>query len=111
MVSSLKAMNKWNNKLENEIMVFVKDWLRQKGKTQKDLCKILNTSSERMPAIIEIIKTNFSLGGIPKVASLLCKVDQQWVDNNENNSPQEKASDPFSQLDLLLEEINEDCNN
>ena len=75
-------MNKWNNQLEDEIIHFIKDWLKQKGKTQKDLGKILNTSSERMPAIIEIIKTNFSLGGIPKVASLLSKIDEEWVDNN-----------------------------
>ena len=59
MVSTLKAMNKWSKQLEDEITCFVRDWLRQKGKTQKDLGKILNTPSERMPSIIETLKTEF----------------------------------------------------
>ncbi len=102
-------MSKWNKQLENEITLLVKDWLRQKGKTQKDLSIVLNSPSERMPAIIESLRKEFSLGGLPKLASLLCEIEAKWTDGTDIE--QDKNYDPFGQLDLLLEEINEDCNN
>lgn len=104
-------MEKWNNQIEEEITLLIKDWLKQKGKTQKDLSKHLNTTSERMPALIETLKTEFSTGGLPKLAKVLCSIDEQWTNNRDQVIEREKTSDPFSQLDLLLEEINEDCNN
>ena len=104
-------MEKWNNQIEEEITLLIKDWLKQKGKTQKDLSKLLNTTSERMPALIETLKTEFSTGGLPKLAKVLCSIDEQWTNNRDQVIEKEKTSDPFGQLDLLLEEINEDCNN
>ncbi len=103
-------MDKWNKQLEEEITLLIKDWLRQKGKTQKDLSKSLNISSERMPAIIETLKTEFSAGGLPKLAVVLCEIDEKWADGKAELFDQGNNSDPFGQLDLLLEEINEDCN-
>ena len=101
-------MKSWNKNIEDEITLLLKDWLKQQGKTQKDLRKILNASSERMPALIEIIKAEYTSGGIPKVASILCTIEARW---SENNNHIESDQDPFSQLDLLLEKIQEDCNN
>ena len=104
-------MEKWNKQLEEEITLLIKDWLKQKGKTQKDLSKYLKISSERMPAILETLKTEFSSGGIPSIARVLCSIDAQWANRDDEIIDKEKTSDPFGQLDLLLEEINQDCNN
>ncbi len=103
-------MEKWNKQIEDEVTLLIKDWLKQKGKTQKDLSKCLKTTSERMPAIIETLKTEFSSGGIPSLARVLCSIDEQWTNKEGHIINQEKGSDPFGQLDLLLEEINQDCN-
>ena len=101
-------MEKWNAQIELEITLLLKDWLKQKGKTQKDLRNILNASSDRMPSIIEVLKKEYTSGGLPKLASILCSIEEKW--SNDNNIKKlEAKSDPFSQLDLLLEEIQEDC--
>ena len=102
-------MEKWNSQIELEITQLVKDWLKQKGKTQKDLRKILNADSERMPAMIKILKKEYSSGGLPKLASLLCSIEEKWSNKSKNTEQAEFSTDPFSQLDLLLEEIQEDC--
>ena len=102
-------MKSWNKQLEGELSLLIKDWLKQQGKTQKDLKKILNASSDRMPTILEIIKHEYSLGGIPKVASLLCSIEATWSEKKSYIEDNIIKTDPFSQLDLLLEEIQEDC--
>ncbi len=107
MVPFIKTMEKWNATIELEITLLLKDWLKQKGKTQKDLQTILGTSSERMPAIIDILKKEYTAGGLPKLASLLCSIEEAW--SNKKINKIEGTTDPFSQLDLLLEEIQEDC--
>ncbi len=108
---NFRKMKKWNKEFEEEITLLIKDWLKQKGKTQKDLSKILKTNSDRMPVIIETLKTEFSLGGLPKLARVLCKIDEEWSKGNTQILNDQNDLDPFSQLDLLLEAINEDCNN
>ena len=102
-------MEKWNAQIELEITLLLKDWLKQKGKTQKDLRNILNATSDRMPSIIEILKKEFTSDGLPKLASILCSIEEQWSSDNKNIEESELPRDPFSQLDLLLEEIQEDC--
>ena len=102
-------MKSWNKKVEDEISLLIKDWLKQQGKTQKDLKKILNASSDRMSTILEIIKHEYSLGGITKVASLLCSIEATWSEKKNYIEENTIITDPFSQLDLLLEEIQEDC--
>ncbi|AAP99623.1 MULTISPECIES: hypothetical protein [Prochlorococcus] len=104
-------MEKWNKQVEEEIILLIKDWLKHKGKTQKDLRDILNASSDRMPALIETLKAEYSSGGIPNLVSVLCSIEQSWAKGNPPILKQETSSDPFSQLDLLLEELKEDCNN
>ena len=102
-------MEKWNTQIELEVTLLLKDWLKQKGKTQKDLRNILNASSDIMPSIIDILKKEYSSGGLPKLASILCSIEDKWSSNKNDLEKAEAKKDPFSQLDLLLEEIQEDC--
>ena len=46
--------------------------------SQKDLKQSLNGVSERMPALIEILHKEYLSGGIPKVASRLCEIEESW---------------------------------
>jgi len=110
MVPPLK-MEKWNAQAEEEITLLVKDWLKQQGKTQKDLRKALNASSERMPVLLTSLKAEYISGGLPKLLSTLCAIEHAWINAEQKSAVKSQISDPFSQLDLLLEEINEDCNN
>ena len=104
-------MAKWDNKIEEEIILLIKDWLKQKGKTQKDLRKSLNASSERMPSLVENLKREYISGGLPRLAKVLCDIESSWSQGSINQVYEKKInSDPFGQLDLLLEEIQEDCN-
>ncbi len=103
-------MERWSLKIEEQISTLLKDWLKQKGKTQKDLRNILNASSERMPALMEVLKAEYQAGGIPKIAAVLCSIEEEWAKNNQRIQNNDLHADPFSQLDLLLEEIKEDCN-
>ena len=68
-----------------------------------------------MPAILDVLKKEYSKGGSPNVAARLCKIEENW-DNEEQPNPHEEITtldssvvDPFDQLDLLLEAIREDC--
>ena len=113
MVSPLRSMTKWNKKIEDEITLLIKDWLKQKKKTQKDLKQVLNASSERMPVLIETLKLEYLAGGLPQLVGVLCTAEQCWEENEEENKSSLNETDipaPLGQLDLLLEEIKEDCN-
>ena len=103
-------MTKWNKEIEEEVTLLVKDWLKQKKRTQKDLKRILNASSERMPVLLEILESEFAAGGLPQLLSILCSAEESWEEGNEIKEPEKSVSDPFGQLDLLLEELKEDCN-
>ena len=108
MVPNLK-MTKWSKETEEQLILFIKDWLKQIGKNQSDLCQCLNLSSTRMPILIEALKKEFISGGIPKVANKLCEIELFWLKNEEFVSSNIDSSDPFGQLDLLYDEICEDC--
>ena len=103
-------MTKWNKEIEEEITLLVKDWLKQKKKTQKDLKRILNANSERMPVLIETLKLEYSIGGLAQLLKVLCAAEESWEQGNQIKQREEIISDPFGQLDLLLEELKEDCN-
>ncbi len=104
-------MSKCSEQTEEELSLFLKDWLKQIGHTQAELGHCLNASSTRMSSIIEVLKKEFLLGGIPKIASRLCEIESSWSEDKNLISTDNKSSDPFDQLDLLLEEIKEDCDN
>ena len=107
-------MSNWSEQIEEEITHLLKEWLKAKGRTQADLRKSLQASSTRMPAILDVLKKEYSKGGSPNLAERLCKIEEIW-DNDEQPNPEEEiatldsAVDPFDQLDLLLEEIRDDC--
>ena len=71
-------MPKWTQKLEEDLTLLIKDWLKHNGKTQVDLREHLKTNSSRMPALIESLRKEYSLGGIPKVAQKLCEIENDW---------------------------------
>ncbi len=116
MVPNLIPMSKWSEEIEEELSLLLKDWLKAQGRTQADLKEALEAISTRMPALLDALKKEYMQGGLPKVAARLCKIEENWVNNKESKtaaevSPLERTIDPFDQLDLLLEEIREDCDN
>ena len=104
-------MTQWNPKIEEEITLLVKDWLKQTGHTQADLKDSLNSSSSRMQSIVEKLKQAHLSGGMIQIARLLCEVEESWTTSLNSSPGTEKSTqiDPYGQLDLLLEEIKEDC--
>ena len=104
-------MPKWTSETEEELTRLVKDWLKSKGKSQVDLRESLQASSSRMPALIEVLRKEYSLGGIAKVAQRLCLIEIEWDQQKKYESEEvhlNKKNDPFNQLDLLLEQLRED---
>ena len=104
-------MSGWSSQVEDELTLLLKDWLKQQGRTQADLRRSLQAVSTRMPALLEVLEREHRLGGIPRVAARLCEIEAEWVGtkNASSQSDNQKDTDPFSQLDLLLQEIRDDC--
>ena len=102
-------MNKesWSKDIEEDLILLIKDWLKQTGRTQSELCQSLNLPSSRMPSLIDSFKKDFSSGGIPKVASRLCEVEELWSKNEECEKINSIEFNSSGQLDLL-DEICED---
>ncbi len=101
-------MKRWSKETEDQIALLIKDWLRNKNKTQADLREELHASSSRMPFLLEVLQKEYSLGGITKVAARLCSIESNWSAENKEIHENQENSDPFNQLDLLLEELQED---
>ncbi len=105
---------KWSQQTEEELSLLLKDWLKAQQRTQADLRKGLNADSTRMNSIIEVLKKEYIKGGFQKVLSCLCRIEETWANNKEPQIKELEHQDkplvnPFDQLDLLLEEIREDC--
>ena len=102
-------MNKerWSKEIEEDLILLIKDWLRQTGRTQSELCHSLNLPSARMPILIEFLKKDFCSGGIPKIAHRLCEVEEFWKNDTEGKTKQSFELNSSGQLDLL-DEICED---
>ena len=97
----------WSKEIEEELIFLIKDWLKQIGKTQSDLCQSLNLPTTRMPTLIEFLKKDFSSGGIPKIVHRLCEVESLWTTNNAEKTKKRLELNSSDQLDLL-DEICED---
>ena len=97
----------WSKDIEEDLILLIKDWLKQTGKTQSELCHCLNLPSGRMPTLIESLKKDFSSGGIPKVANRLCEVEESWGNDEGENTEKSGEINTSGQLDLL-DEICED---
>ena len=97
----------WSKDIEEELILLIKDWLKQTGRTQSELCQTLNLPSARMPTLIESLKKDFNSGGIPKIANRLCEVEESWKNGEEGKTKKSFELNSSGQLDLL-DEICED---
>ena len=98
---------RWSKDIEEDLILFIKDWLKQTGRTQSELCQTLNLPSARMPTLIESLKKDFNSGGIPKIANRLCEVEELWTTLGEGKIKKSFELNSSGQLDLL-DEICED---
>ena len=93
----------WSKDIEEDLILLIKDWLKQTGRTQSELCQTLNLPSARMPTLIESLKKDFYAGGIPKIANRLCEVEELWINNGEEKKKNSFELNSSGQLDLLDE--------
>ena len=77
-------MNKLSSQEEKELIVFIKDWLRSHGYSQRDLAAQLKTKSSRTSEIISKLKDLHKKGGIVKVAENLIRIEQYWISTKSN---------------------------
>ena len=96
-------MKKFSDQDEKEIMIFIKDWLKIHGYSQKDLASKLDIASSRSSEILKKIKDLYKRGGIHNIAQKLIRIEQSWLDNenhDENHCETIKENKPYSQLDI-----------
>ena len=96
-------MKKLSDQDEKEIMIFIKDWLKIHGYSQKDFALKLNITSSRSSEILKKIKDLYKRGGIYNIAQKLIKIEQWWLNNenhDENHCETIKENKPYSQLDI-----------
>ena len=79
-------MNKLSSQEEKELIVFIKDWLRSHGYSQRDLAAQLKTKSSRTSEIISKLNDLHKKGGIVKVAENLIRIEQYWISTKSNNN-------------------------
>ena len=97
----------WSKEIEEDLILLIKDWLRQTGRTQSELCHSLNLPSSRIQTLIDFLKTDFISGGIPKIANRLCEIELLWTNYEGQKSKKNIELNTSAQLDLL-DEICED---
>ena len=103
-------MNKLSSQEEKELIIFVKDWLRSHGYSQKDLAVQLKIKSSRTSEIKKKLIEIYKKGGIINIAKNLIKIEQHWIrtknnNNEENNNEEYSYSEKnnkqgYDQLDL-----------
>ena len=96
-------MKKFSDQDEKEIMVFIKDWLKIHGYSQKDFALKLNITSSRSSEILKKIKDLYKRGGIYNIAQKLVKIEYSWLENenhDDNHHETIKENKPYSQLDI-----------
>ena len=101
----------WTPEFETDLTLLLKDWLKQQGRTQADLRRSLRAVSTRMPALLEVLAREHRLHGLSGLATRLCQVEAEWHGEQSEGGQEESpgGADPFGQLDMLLQEIREDC--
>ena len=104
-------MSGWSSDFENDLTQVLKDWLKSQGRTQADLRRSLRAGSTRMPSILEVLERDYKAQGLQGLASRLCQVENEWHEEEHpfDANGAKSAADPFGQLDLLLQEIRQDC--
>ena len=105
-------MSKLSQQEENELISFIKDWLKSHGYNQKDLAHELNIKSSRTSEIMIKIKELYKKGGIFNIAKTLIKIEQNWLNNIKNDYREANQTTPYNQLDIdsLVNQINQDIN-
>ena len=98
---------RWSKDIEEDLIVLIKDWLRQTGRTQSELCQSLNLPSARMSTLIDFLKKDFNSGGIPNIAIRLCDIEELWSNGGGGKTKKNVDLNSTGQLDLL-DEICED---
>jgi len=103
-------MNKLSSKEEKELIVFIKEWLRSHGYSQKDLAEQLKIKSSRTSEIIDKLKDLHKKGGIINIAINLIRIEQHLIstksnnneenDNEEYSYSEENKRQGYNQLDL-----------
>ena len=103
-------MSKLSQQEEQELISFIKDWLKSLGFNQKDLANELNIKSSRTSEIIQKMKELYKKGGMFNIAKYLIKIEQNWINNIKNNYRETQQTPPYNQLDIdsLVNQINQD---
>ena len=102
-------MNKLSSQEERELILFIKDWLRSHGYSQKDLAAQLKIKSSRTSEIINKLKDLYKKGGILNIAKNLIRIEQYWITNKKNNNEEkypyseENKRKGYNQLDFNYE--------
>ena len=84
-------------------MIFIKDWLKMHGYTQKDFASKLNIASSKSSEILKKVKDLYKRGGIYNIAHKLIKIEKSWLDNEttvDTHIENIKENKPYSQLDI-----------
>ena len=101
------SKERWSKDIEEDLILLIKDWLKQTGRTQSELCQTLNLPSARMPTLIESLKKDYNSGGIPKIANRLCEVEELWTNGRGEKAKKNFDLNSSGQLDLLDEICND----
>ena len=101
------SRDSWSKEVEEDLILLIKDWLRQTGRTQSELCQSLNLPSARIQTLIDFLKNDFISGGIPKIANRLCEIELLWTKDGGQKTKKNIELNTSAQLDLL-DEICED---
>ena len=88
-------MNKLSSKEEKELIVFIKEWLRSHGYSQKDLAEQLKIKSSRTTEIIDKLKDFHKKGGIINIAMNLIRIEQHLISTKSNNN-EENNNEEYS---------------
>ena len=70
-------MTNWSPEIESELTLLIKEWLKHHGRSQADLQEQIQSNTSRMPALIEVLKNDFELGGLQKLVYRLCVIEER----------------------------------
>ena len=102
-----RPMAAWTPEFEAELNHLLKDWLAEDE--QADLRRSLRAVSTRMPALLEVLEREHRLNGLCGLVGRLCRIEAEWQGDARTVNADQDQGDPFGQLDLLLQEIRQDC--
>tara|TARA_Y100000589_G_scaffold154326_1_gene146947 strand:+ start:91 stop:459 length:369 start_codon:yes stop_codon:yes gene_type:complete len=90
-------MNHLSSEEEKQLIVFIKDWLRSHGYSQKDLATQLKIKSSRTSEILKKLKEFHRKGGIVNIAKNLIKIERHWVSTKNNTKNQYNSNEEYSE--------------